>query len=140
MILMNFQQLKKKKRLFYSLCSVPKINLLIYKVQKMGKTHIWFCLIAVKMLFFSKHLTCMKILTSVRKYLSVKTCIIQKQVNWFAIQINGLISKWDEVLLKDFFEQALINKPKSRKSIWVNRSTSKSLFSKCILNLFLIRS
>ena len=140
MILMNFQQLKKKKRLFYSLCGVPKINLLIYKVQKMGKTHIWFCLISVKMLLFSKHLTYIKILTSVRKYLSVKICIIQTEVNWFAIQINGLVSKWDEVLLKGFFEQALINKPKSRKSIWVNRSRSRSLFQKCVLNLFLIRS
>ena len=35
---MNFQQLKKKKsRLFYSLCGIPRINLLIYKVQKNGK-------------------------------------------------------------------------------------------------------
>ena len=134
MILMNFQQLKKKKRLFYSLCGVPKINLLIYKVQKMGKTHIWFCLISVKMLLFSKHLTYIKILTSVRKFLSVKICIIQKQVNWFAIQLDGLISQWGEVLLKGFFEQTLINKPKSRKSIWVNRS--RSLYSKCVLNLF----
>ena len=29
--------------------------------------------------------------------------------NWFAIQINGLVSKWDEVLMKGFFEQAKQN-------------------------------
>ena len=29
--------------------------------------------------------------------------------NWFAIQINGLVSKWDEVLMKGFFQQAKQN-------------------------------
>ena len=30
---------EKVLRLFYSLCGIPRINLLIYKVQKLGKTH-----------------------------------------------------------------------------------------------------
>ena len=79
----EFPATKKEKvsRLSYSLCGIPRINLLIYKVQKMGKNHICFCSISVKMLLFSKHLTYIKILTSVRKYLPVKICIIQKQVN-----------------------------------------------------------
>ena len=89
----EFSATKKENvsRQFYSLCGIPRINLLIYKVQKMGKTHIWFCLISVKMLLFLKHLTYIKILTSVRKYLSVKyvsyrkksTDVRYKSMDWF---------------------------------------------------------
>ena len=43
MISVIFQQLKKKKfRGFSTYFGIPRINLLIYKVQKMGKTHILF--------------------------------------------------------------------------------------------------
>ena len=49
---------------------------LFTKYKKAGKSHIWFCLTSVKMMLFSKHLTYIEMLTSVRKYLSVKICII----------------------------------------------------------------
>ena len=67
---MNFQQLKKKTFRGFS-THILGINLHIYKVQKMGKTHIWFCLISVKILLFSKHVTYIKIITSARSYLKI---------------------------------------------------------------------
>lgn len=46
-------------------------------------------------------------LMSARKYLSVKTRIMQKAVNWFVFQIDSLFSKWYKLLLKGISEQTI---------------------------------
>ena len=49
-------------------------------------------------------------LMSARKYLSVKTRIMQKAVNWFVFQIDSLFSIWYELLLKGISEQTIMQK------------------------------
>ena len=46
---------------------------------------------------------------AIRKYLSVRTCTKQTQVNWFALQINWLVSICYKFRLKGISEQIIIH-------------------------------
>ena len=124
MMSMNFQQLKKKKfRGFSAHFSTTKkgkrTDMILYNFSKNA------------FIFKTSYIN-IKIRTYVLKYLSVKICIKQKQVNLlFAIQINRLVSKCDEVLLKDIFEQAKQTKIKKKylcKQIKVKMIILKNMF------------
>ena len=75
---MNFQQLKKEKFRGFSTYFVVFRELirLFTKYKKLERHIHYFGLTSVKMLLLSKYLTYIKILTSVRKYFSVKIGII----------------------------------------------------------------
>ena len=113
---MNFQQLKKKKfRGFSTHFVVFRELICLFTKYKKWEKHIYDLFDFIKNAVTFKTSYIYQNTNFCSEIPLIKILIIQKQVNWFAIQINGLVSKWNEVLLKGFFGKGIIKKHKIKK-------------------------
>ena len=111
MISINFQQLKKIKfRSFSSHFAVFRELICLFTKYKKWEKHIYDLFNFIKNAVTFKTSYIYQTTNFCSEIPLIKILIIQKQVNWFAIQINGLVSKWNEVLLKGFFGTSIIKK------------------------------